>query len=191
MHKPRHVEIILLLATFLTFAFISQSIADNNLRPQVFSEHEKALHQDRMQNMTALEKQRYRNDQYEILKQRAAAIGYSMPDTPPWAHQQALEPVKSTEAQESQAETEQARHERQLADYRKASAEKRKAMQEKIEKQRQEIKKRIDRLVQQNAVKPAPQPIPPAMPAYQPRPYPMPPAYPGYYMPPPMPGYRY
>jgi hypothetical protein len=194
MNQPRHFELVFLLAVFFSFSFISQSVADNSPRPPVFSEHEKALHQERMKYMTAEEKARYRDEQYQLLKQRAAAIGYSMPDTPPWNDSStAGAPAKADSKEESLHEL----HQKQLEAYRQAAADKRKAMQDKIEKQREEIQQRIDRLVQQNAIKAAPPappqpPQPPVFSGYQAAP-PMYPAYPGYYMMPPpvMPGYRY
>ncbi len=188
------------IKSFLTLVFglvlgimFNSSIAENAASIKVFSEHEKELHEQRMKNMTEQERNVYRDQQYQILRQRAAAIGYSMPELPPWAEQESDE---SKTSDNGVLYADQSAHEKQLQAYRQDAADKRKAMHERIEQQRQAIKKRIDNLVEKNTVK-ATKPVVPVMPTYQPVPMrppmtPMPPPnHPGYRMMPPMPFYRY
>ena len=179
-------SVMLGLACSLTF---NASVADHHASIKVFSEHEKELHQQRMKNMTEEERINYRNEQYQILRQRASAIGYSMPETPPWAGAE-----KALVEASAETRLDDNTHGKQLNAYRQEAADKRKAMHERIEKQREEIKKRIADLVEKNAVKPTTQatpnmyqqPMPPMVPMTPMPPMPM---YQGYY--PPMPYYRY
>jgi len=184
MHQPKHIELIFLLAVFLSFSFITQSMADNSPKLRVFSEQEINLHQQRMKNMSAEERNNYRNQQYQFIRQRAEAIGYSMPEAPPWAGQEPkAEATTSPDTAPNDTDDMQNEHMKQLSAYRKEAAEKRQIMRDKIEKQRQKIQERIDKLVEKNAVKPTrpaalprppvapPAPAAPPVPAFQPAPY--------------------
>lgn len=191
---------VIAISAFLMLAISStvmQTVADPAKPGVLITKEEQDLHIEKMKTMTAEEKVQYRNEQYEILRKKAANIGYTMPDTPPWSESEKTQPKQQAKAEEPQKTTAkrnaraneipvESRHMRQLEKYRKAAAEKRKAMHERLEKQRQSVKERIARLVEQNAVKSAPEQPRYAPPAYTPAPPPPPPppAYPGYYMPP-------
>ena len=195
------------ISAFLLLAISStvmQSVADTAKSTVVLTEEEQSQHIEKMKGMTAEERARYRNEQYEILRKKAAAIGYEMPDTPPWteqtqkaqAQQEKDTGSKTTmaprSARSSTVSTEDSDHLKQLEKYRKAAAEKREAMQDRLEKQRQSVQERIDKLVEKNAVKPTPErsrPRPRTR-TYMPAPPPAPP-FPGYYPPPWRSGYYY
>ena len=162
----------------------------DNTPAVLITEEDQVKHQTAMRNMSAEERMAYRNEQYAALRNKAAAIGYNMPEKPPWAEMEA----KSATSGDFQQQ-EKSRHQQQLEKYRQAAAEKREAMQERLAKQREHIKQRIAHLIEKNAVKPTPeqpyqgfrQP-----PSFQPAPvapmHPMGPAYPRFYsVPPPMP----
>ena len=199
---------VIAISAFLLLAISStvmQSVADPAQPAVLITAEEQERHLEKMKTMTAEEKARYRNEQYDILRSKAASIGYEMPDTPPWNESEKTAPEQQAKAQQPQKITAkrntrtsdipmESRHMKQLEKYRKAAAEKRQAMHERLEKQRKSVQERIARLVEQNAVKPVPeQPgfAPPPPPAYMPAPPPAP-AYPGQYRtPPPWPGYYY
>ncbi len=189
---------VIAISAFLMLAISStvmQTVADTAKPGVLITKEEQDQHIEKMKTMTAEEKARYRNEQYEILRKKAASIGYTMPDTPPWSEAEKTATEQQAKAEEPQKTTAKrnaranetpvdSRHMRQLEKYRKAAAEKRKAMHERLEKQRQSIQERIARLVEQNAVKPVPEQPRYTPPAYIPAPPPPAPAYPGYYMPP-------
>jgi len=195
---------------FLLATLFSLSFAESVAPAQLISEAEQQQHIEKMKGMTLAEKNQYRNEQYALLRAKAASIGYAMPETPPWAEPkkqtskvaQAIaeaKPVKkSTKSNASSADKIAqpevkpigGRHQNQLEKYRQAAAEKREEMHDRLEKQRQSVRERIARLVEENAVKPVPEaprftpPMPP------PRFTPTVPMYPGYYYVP-QPAYRY
>lgn len=146
---------ISLIFLFLINGILMQSVADP-ASPVLFTAEEQKFHQDKMQNMTDEEKQQYRSEQYQILRSKAAAIGYDMPETPPWS--------KSASADSLVPSPSDRMHKKQLDQYRLEAAEKRAAMHKRLEKQRETIKKRIATLVDRHGVKPSVQPTPPAAP---------------------------
>lgn len=195
------------LLFFLLNSILMQSVAEPGT-PVLFTKEDQNLHMEKMKSMTPEQKDQYRSEQYALLRQKAAVIGYEMPVTPPWEDVATAE-SGSVSANESSDDVFNTRHKHQLDKYRKDAADKRKAMHERLEKQRQQIKQRIATLVERQAVKPAEsldrRPAPPMPPAadnfphgsYYPAPPPraMGPAYPGYYQVPPAPprpwGYPY
>ncbi len=193
------------LLLFLLNSILMQSVAEPGT-PVLFSKADQALHIEKMKSMTEEQKNRYRSEQYALLRQKAAAIGYEMPVNPPW--EDAGRKTDTVATDESSNQVFDARHKNQLAKYRQDAADKRKAMHERLEKQREQIKQRIATLVERQAVKPAepierrpPPPMPPAAPVnsypagafYPPAtPQPLTPGYPGFYQAPPRPwGYPY
>ena len=194
------------LLFFLLNSILMQSVAEPGTAV-LFSKDDQDRHIEIMKSMTPEQKARYRSEQYALLRDKAATIGYEMPVTPPWdAAGSAPENVSTSESSE---EVFNARHKNQLAKYRQDAADKRKAMHERLEKQREQIKQRIATLVERQAVKSAEpmqrRPAPPMPPApqmnnypggsfYPPPPPQMNPGYPGYYQVPPAPhtwGYPY
>ena len=206
-HSVRIIGISAFLLLFFSSA-VMQSVADTQHAPILITKVEQDQHAEMMKGMTPTEKAQYRNEQYEILRKKAASIGYEMPETPPWPVSEAtLETVteQSPDTDAAQAEATgntiatparnrsraravpaiDSRHQKQLEKYRLAAAEKRKAMHERLEKQRQSVQERIDKLIEQNAIKPAqeaprPVPPPPVTRPYAPIP-PMAPVYPPWY----------
>jgi hypothetical protein len=196
------------LLFFLLNSILMQSVAEPGT-PVLFTKEDQNLHIEKMKSMTPEQKDRYRSEQYALLRQKAASIGYEMPTTPPW--EAPGSEAESTPTNDSSDEVFNSRHKNQLAKYRKDAADKRKAMHERLEKQRQQIKQRIATLVERQAVKPIEpmqrRPAPPAPPAPRtdnypggsfyppPPPQAMAPGYPGYYQAPPAPlrpwGYPY
>ncbi len=185
---------------FLLNSILMQSVAEPG-SPVLFSKDDQNHHLEIMQSMSPEEKARYRSEQYALLRQKAAAIGYEMPVTPPW--EAATSETGKPAATETTNEVYDSRNRNQLAKYRQDAADKRKAMHERLEKQRAQIKQRIATLVERQAVKPIEsmerRPAPPVMPPaptaeyYQngsfypvPAPQAMPPAHPGFYQAPPM-----
>lgn len=145
---------------FLINGILMQSVADP-ASPVLFTEEEQKFHLEKMKNMSEEEKQRYRTEQYQILRNKAAAIGYDMPDTPPWANANAADANAPTPTDRM--------HKEQLDKYRLEATEKRQAMHKRLEQQRQTIKKRIADLVDRHAVKPSVEPQAPVKP-YSPKP---------------------
>ena len=193
---------VFVISAFLLLAISStvmQSVADTANSPVLITQEEQNQHIEKMKDMTSEERARYRNEQYEILRKKAAAIGYEMPDTPPWTEQQQQDKGTDTKttmaprnSRSNTSSTQDSSHLKQLEKYRKAAAEKRQAMQERLVKQRQSVQERIDKLVEKNAVKPSPdrpRPIPRTR-TYAPTPPPAPPLR-GYYPPPWRSGYYY
>ncbi|MBT8439165.1 MAG: hypothetical protein HKP55_03490 [Gammaproteobacteria bacterium] len=198
------------LLFFLLNSILMQSVAEPGT-PVLFTKEDQNLHIEKMKSMTPEQKARYRSEQYALLRQKAAAIGYKMPATPPWeaAGSQPKSVTASTNKPADDAFN--SRHKNQLDKYRQDAADKRKAMHERLEKQRQQIKQRIATLVDRQAVKPAEPmqrrlapPVPPAPRADNypggsfyapPPPRAMGPGYPGFYQVPPAParpwGYPY
>ncbi|MGD2117938.1 MAG: hypothetical protein PVG66_06250 [Chromatiales bacterium] len=187
-----------MLAAFL-LGFLGNSIATpiitdaeadaDSSEPVLMTPQEQQQHMDKMRNMSYAEKIKYRNEQYEELRKRAAQIGYIMPITPPWAG------MEQPPAEQPAVETAAEQHQKQLAKYRREAADKRKAMEERLEKQRQSIKQRINKLVQDNAVPSSDDSgsrYQPGYPRFAPPPPPRAPAYPPFYrVPPPYPTYAY
>ena len=196
------------LLLFLLNSILMQSVAEPGT-PVLFTKEDQSLHIEKMKSMTAEQKAQYRSEQYALLRQKAAAIGYDMPATPPW--ETSADKANNAPADAVSDESINPRHKSQLAKYRQDASEKRKAMHERLEKQRQHIKQRIADLVERQNVKPAEaiqrpaRPTPPAAPvqsfpggAFYPPPPPqaMTPSYPPrYYQAPPAPprpwGYPY
>lgn len=165
---------------FLVNGLLVQSVADP-ANPVVFSEKEKQYHIAKMRGMTEQEKNQYRSEQYQILRDKAAAIGYQMPDSPPWE----TDNSSDKEAFFAEPNRNDSRDKGQLAKYRKEAADKRQEIHQRLEQQRQSIKKRIADLVERHSVKPpteaqAAEPVPPQayQPSYQPGVQPSAPAYP-------------
>ena len=196
------------LLFFLLNSILMQSVAEPGT-PVLFTKEDQNLHIEKMKSMTPEQKAQYRSEQYALLRQRAATIGYEMPANPPW--EAPGDESDNTATNQPPEEVFNSRHKNQLAKYRQDAADKRKAMHERLEKQRQQIKQRIATLVERQAVKPiepmeqrpAP-PMPPAAPrsdyypggSFYPAPPPraMGPGYPGFYQVPPAPrpwGYHY
>ncbi len=173
---------------------IVQSVADPAKSIPLITDEEQQQHIEIMKDMTHAQRMQYRNEQYAHLRKKAASIGYDMPESPPWATAEADQPgtdkAPSTAGASPATATEPAklesstfivepigtRHEDQLAKYRRAAAEKRQAMEERLEKQRQSVKERISKLVEENAVKSAPE----RLPRLAPPPRPAAPTYPQY-----------
>ena len=196
------------LLFFLLNSILMQSVAEPGT-PVLFTKEDQNLHMEKMKSMTPEQKAQYRSEQYALLRQKAAAIGYEMPANPPW-ETTSTDPESAT-TNESSDDAFNTRHKNQLDKYRKDAADKRKAMHERLEKQRQQIKQRIATLVERQSVKSAEpierRPVPPmprATPAdnyssgsyyLPPPPRTMAPAYPSYYQVPPAPprpwGYPY
>jgi hypothetical protein len=68
----------------LGFCAIS-SIAIANNAPLLMTEMEVKAHTEKMQSLTGEAREAYRNNAYVQLKQRAAELGYALPERPPWA----------------------------------------------------------------------------------------------------------
>ena len=199
MKQSNHIVAISAFLLIAVSSTLMQSIADTPKTDVLLSTEEQNRHIEIMKNMTPEERASYRNEQYEILRQKAAAIGYEMPDSPPWAESQQLTkadekpatPQRSSRSAINDISPTDPRHQQQLEKYRQASAEKREQMQARLEKQRQSVQERIDKLVEENSVKPVPEQRPRYVPrTYTPTPPPVPP-FPGYYPPPWRSGYYY
>lgn len=62
-------------------------------RFRIMTEREIDEHRRTMAGLSGTAREDYRNAQYRLLKQRAQAQGYLLPDTPPWGHTQVLPAV--------------------------------------------------------------------------------------------------
>lgn len=146
-----HFLKIFSLSAFMLFVIngvLMKSVAEP-AKPILFSDQEQALHLDKMKKMTPAQRQKYRNEQYRILRNKAAAIGYKMPAIPPWVSEP---PAKQPQPLDTDIS---ARHQSQLAKYRKDAEDKRKAIHKRLENQRATIKKRIEKLVEHQGIKPS------------------------------------
>jgi hypothetical protein len=191
---------------FLLNSILMQSVAEPGASI-VFTKEEQKLHIEKMKSMTPEQRAKYRVEQYALLRNKAAAIGYDMPATPPWENKTVPSAKSSSNA--SSDDVFNTSHKHELDKYRKDANEKRKEMHERLEKQRQHIKQRIATLVERHAVKPANETAaPPTAPApmqapvtnypggaFYPPPQTLGPNYPRYYPIPPAPprywGYPY
>jgi len=81
----------------LSFCAIS-SIAIANNAPLLMTEMEVKAHTEKMQSLTGEAREAYRNNAYVQLKQRAAELGYTLPERPPWASATSQEEILKMEA---------------------------------------------------------------------------------------------
>lgn len=81
----------------LSFYAIS-SIAIANNAPLLMTELEVKAHTEKMQSLTGEAREAYRNNAYAQLKQRAAELGYALPERPPWASATSQEEILKMEA---------------------------------------------------------------------------------------------
>ena len=81
----------------LYFCAIS-SIAIANNAPLLMTEMEVKAHTEKMQSLTGEAREAYRNNAYMQLKQRAAELGYALPERPPWASATSQEEILKMEA---------------------------------------------------------------------------------------------
>ena len=81
----------------LGFCAIS-SIAIANNAPLLMTEMEVKAHTEKMQSLTGEAREAYRNNAYVQLKQRAAELGYALPERPPWASATSQEEILKMEA---------------------------------------------------------------------------------------------
>jgi len=81
----------------LGFCAIS-SMAIANSAPLLMTEMEVKAHTEKMQSLTGEAREAYRNNAYTQLKQRAAELGYALPERPPWASATSQEEILKMEA---------------------------------------------------------------------------------------------
>ena len=81
----------------LSFCAIS-SIAIAKNAPLLMTEMEVKAHTEKMQSLTGEAREAYRNNTYAQLKQRAAELGYALPERPPWASATSQEEILKMEA---------------------------------------------------------------------------------------------
>jgi len=81
----------------LYFCAIS-SIAIANNAPLLMTQMEVKAHTEKMQSLTGEAREAYRNNAYMQLKQRAAELGYALPERPPWASATSQEEILKMEA---------------------------------------------------------------------------------------------
>ena len=74
------------------------SIAIANNAPLLMTEMEVKTHTEKMQSLTGEAREAYRNNAYVQLKQRAAELGYALPERPPWASATSQEEILKMEA---------------------------------------------------------------------------------------------
>ena len=78
------------------YAMSSMAIA--NGAPLLMTEIEVKAHTEKMQSLTGEAREAYRNNAYVQLKQRAAELGYALPERPPWASATSQEEILKMEA---------------------------------------------------------------------------------------------
>ena len=78
------------------YAISSMAIANN--APLLMTEVEVKAHTEKMQSLTGEAREAYRNNAYAQLKQRAAELGYALPERPPWASATSQEEILKMEA---------------------------------------------------------------------------------------------
>ena len=78
------------------YAMSSMAIA--NGAPLLMTEIEVKAHTEKMQSLTGEAREAYRNNAYNQLKQRAAELGYALPERPPWASATSQEEILKMEA---------------------------------------------------------------------------------------------
>jgi len=81
----------------LGFCAISSMAIANNA-PLLMTEMEVKAHTEKMQSLTGEAREAYRNNAYTQLKQRAAELGYALPERPPWASATSQEEILKMEA---------------------------------------------------------------------------------------------
>jgi len=81
----------------LGFCAISSMAIANNA-PLLMTEMEVKAHTEKMQSLTGEAREAYRNNAYMQLKQRAAELGYALPERPPWASTTSQEEILKMEA---------------------------------------------------------------------------------------------
>ena len=74
------------------------SIAIANNAPLLMTEMEVKAHTEKMRSLTGEAREAYRNNAYVQLKQRAAELGYALPERPPWASATSQEEILKMEA---------------------------------------------------------------------------------------------
>jgi len=84
------------LFAFGFYAISSMAIANN--APLLMTEMEVKAHTEKMQSLTGEAREAYRNNAYTQLKQRAAELGYALPERPPWASATSQEEILKMEA---------------------------------------------------------------------------------------------
>jgi len=84
------------LLAFGFYAVSSMAIANN--APLLMTEMEIKAHTEKMQSLTGEAREAYRNNAYTQLKQRAAELGYALPERPPWASATSQEEILKMEA---------------------------------------------------------------------------------------------
>ena len=80
----------------LGFCAIS-SMAIATSAPLLMTEMEVKAHTEKMQSLTGEAREAYRNNAYVQLKQRAAELGYALPERPPWASATSQEEILKME----------------------------------------------------------------------------------------------
>ena len=87
------------MRSLLAFSFYAMSsMAIANGAPLLMTEIEVKAHTEKMQSLTGEAREAYRNNAYEQLKQRAAELGYALPERPPWASATSQEEILKMEA---------------------------------------------------------------------------------------------
>ena len=81
----------------LGFCAISSMVIANSA-PLLMTEMEVKAHTEKMQSLTGEAREAYRNNAYTQLKQRAAELGYALPERPPWASATSQEEILKMEA---------------------------------------------------------------------------------------------
>jgi cell envelope opacity-associated protein A len=84
------------LLAFSFYAISSMAMANN--APLLMTELEVKAHIEKMQSLTGEAREAYRNNAYAQLKQRAAELGYALPERPPWASATSQEEILKMEA---------------------------------------------------------------------------------------------
>src|SRR6056300_2060866 len=77
---------------------VISAMASANKTPLLMTEIEVKAHIEKMQSLTGEEREAYRNNAYEQLKQRAVELGYALPERPPWASATSQEEILKMEA---------------------------------------------------------------------------------------------
>jgi len=87
------------MRSLLTLGFCAiSSMAIANSAPLLMTEMEVKAHTEKMQSLTGEAREAYRNNAYTQLKQRAAELGYALPERPPWASATSQEEILKMEA---------------------------------------------------------------------------------------------
>jgi hypothetical protein len=93
-----HLIIPVLLAAAPLHAAAINPGAPDAVPPEEFrimTPHEIAEHKSKMASLSGTAREEYRNTQYRMLKERALAQGYLLPDTPPWGRTEVVPGVSA------------------------------------------------------------------------------------------------